>query len=356
MKPISRLVLILLAIVTAVTPMVATTPLAAQEDDGTTPQSSNPPLFASHSILEFTLSTDFDELKKDRGQESEDRPAEITFANGDAPVELQVKTRGRFRLERTTCPDMPPIRLNFPKKAVRGTLFDGQDKVKLVTHCRNGEQFEQNTLKEYLVYRTYGMLTELSLGVRLARITYVDTSGKNDPVSKFAFIIEHEDGLADRTGGTLHEPNMVDPNDYLASSLLRLSLFQHLIGNTDYSAFRRHNVLVLSTPDGDYHPIPYDFDWSGFVNARYAKPDPSLGIRNVRQRVFRGMCLDSFDYDAGVGELQVIRDDLISLIEEASFLTSDVREKSVEYVREYYQILDSPEQVDRRIVRACRPM
>ncbi|NIP93601.1 MAG: hypothetical protein GWN18_19895, partial [Thermoplasmata archaeon] len=71
-----------------------------------------------------------------------------------------------------TC-EFPPLRLNFKKGQLDETLFDGQDKVKLVTHCRNGDRYEQNVVKEYLVYRLYNVLTPLGFQVRMAHITYV---------------------------------------------------------------------------------------------------------------------------------------------------------------------------------------
>lgn len=335
--------------------MLATGQLKAQPGSmGTGDAAKVPPLFASHDLLEFSLASDFEALKNDREQESEERPAEIRLANGDAPVALQVRTRGRYRLQRSTCPHMPPIRLNFPKKAVRGTVFEGQDKVKLVTHCRNHGQYEQNTLEEYLIYRMYNELTNLSLRVRLARITYIDTSGNDDPVSRYAFIVEHEDGLAERLGGTIMEPAVVAPSDYVPESLLRYTVFQHMIGNTDFSTMRPHNTLVLRTADGHHHPVPYDFDWSGFVNARYAKPDASLGLRNVRQRLYRGVCLDGFNYGAMVEEFLGARERIEGVIRDLDLLGEDARQGSLRYLHEYFELLNSPEQVQRQIVGACR--
>ena len=37
-------------------------------------------------------------------------------------------------------------------------------------------------------------------------------------------------------------------------------------------------------------PVPYDFDYSGLVNAPYAAPPPILKLSNVRQRQYRGYC------------------------------------------------------------------
>jgi len=312
------------------------------------------PLFADHSTLEFTLSTDFRLLKRERGQESTDRPAELRFEDGSDPIALQVRTRGNFRLRRTTCGDMPPIRLNFPTGAVAGTVFEGQDKLKLVTHCRNNGQYEQNTLQEYLVYRMYNLLTDKSFQVRLARITYVDTSGEDDPVTRYGFILEAEEALAQRLDGALLELPRVHPADYELHPMLLLTLFQHMIGNTDFSMVQFHNVVLLRVGDAAHYPVPYDFDWSGFVNARYAEPNETLGIRNVRQRLFRGFCMEGLDYARGIADLMAIRDDVFALIEAQEGLEDDARKDVREYIEEYYEILDSERRRDREIRGACR--
>ena len=70
-----------------------------------------------------------------------------------------------------------------------------------------------------------------------------------------------------------------------------VSIFEYMIGNTDWSVFASHNIKLLLSKSDSFHVsirIPYDFDYSGFVNTDYAIPDPRLNISNVRERVYRG--------------------------------------------------------------------
>ena len=68
-------------------------------------------------------------------------------------------------------------------------------------------------------------------------------------------------------------------------------LFQYLIANTDYSFNQLHNGELIMKSDGsDLIPVEYDFDFSGAVNAPYATADPRLGIKKVRERLYRGYC------------------------------------------------------------------
>ncbi len=314
------------------------------------------PLFESEAVLSFTLFADFKALKGDREQDSEDRPARLEFESGEEAITLQIRTRGNFRLKRETCRDMPPLRLNFPKKAVRGTVFEGQDKLKLVTHCRNHSNYEQNTLQEYLVYRMYNLVTDISFQARLVRVTYVDSNGEEDDIARYGFLIESEKAIEERLNVEFLEPETIHPASYDPTAALRISLFQHMIGNTDWSMVRRHNVKLVRTEERVHHPIPYDFDWSGIVNARYAKPDPSLNIRNVRTRVYRGFCLETFDYEQATTTFQHLRGPFEELVQGLDGLTDDAREDLVKYIASYYEILDSDERVQDKLVKACRPI
>ena len=71
----------------------------------------------------------------------------------------------------------------------------------MVRHCRDGDDDEQNLLEEYLVYRSYNLLTDESFRVRLARITYADGEDDDDPVVRYAFFIEEAEAIAERLGG-----------------------------------------------------------------------------------------------------------------------------------------------------------
>ena len=218
---------------------------------------------------------DFDKIKGARKEDSEYRPGVVTVTAYDGSQresELKVKTRGKFILK--TC-RFPPLRLNLPKGSLGGTVCDGQKKIKLVTHCRDGEGDEQNLLKEYLVYRTYNLITGRSLRIRLVRITYVDTSGDDDSITRFAFCIEEEDAIAERLGGIILHINQVHPKHLSARESARMAVFQYMVGNTDWSMISFHNVELLRTAEGVHVPVPYDFDWAGFVAPSYAKPDAS---------------------------------------------------------------------------------
>ena len=91
-----------------------------------------------------------------------------------------------------------------------------------------------------------------------------------------------------------------------------MGLFQYMIGNTDYSVPVLHNVELMAR-DTSVYPIAYDFDFSGAVNARYATVDPSLSIRRVRDRLYRGYCVPSDAYAPAFALFKAKRDSIYAL-------------------------------------------
>jgi len=123
------------------------------------------------------------------------------------------------------------------------------------------------------------------------RVTYVDSAGRMDDMQKFAFLIEDEDHMAARNDAIVNKRLVMHPDQGQRVPTNRLCLFEYMIGNTDFSIGQQHNVKLISPdPLSLKIPVPYDFDWSGLVNAPYAKPTPQLNFGNVRERSFRGFC------------------------------------------------------------------
>ena len=275
------------------------------------------PLFSAEEPIRFSLTADFSRLERDRSQESEERPATVRVVGSDGEaveIEIEVRTRGRFRLQRRICPD-PPLRLDFPDTPVQGTVFDGQDKLKLVNHCRDSDGYEQNVLEEYLAYRIYNELTEVSFRVRLAEVTYLDSSGKNDPVTRMAFLLESEEALGRRLGGKVLEvQGSARPDEFVIDQIGLVYLFQFMIGNVDWGTGTGHNIEIL-LKDGAYYPIPRDFDWSGLVDAPYAEPNRLTKDLHdsVRERVYWGVCMAEIQYDELFASFQEARASIVAL-------------------------------------------
>jgi hypothetical protein len=135
------------------------------------------PLFKSADTLEFTLTAPFNIINKDHNPESTKRyPGVLTVAGADGTLKsiaVELSARGHFRRMARNCSTVP-LRIEFTKGEAAGTVFAGQTTLKLGTGCESSKEFEQITLREYLTYPIYHMLTPLSFRARLARGTYVE--------------------------------------------------------------------------------------------------------------------------------------------------------------------------------------
>ena len=294
------------------------------------------PLFRSDSVVVLTLRTDLRALYRDRDTaHAVWRRATLTYAGPDSAVAvpLRVRTRGIFR--RATC-DVPPIRLRFEEKDVRGTLLDHLRRPKLVTHCRDRDDYEQNVLKEYAIYRAWRLFTPYGFAARLVRVTYEDSAGRVRPVTRNGIVTEDPERLAQRLGATI-----VTRNDVRIGSIHRpfaslLGVFQYLIGNTDWAVPTRHNVELLRTSDSALYAVPYDFDWSGVVDAPYARPNIILRTRWVTERVFRGVCQPQGDLVPTLERSEALHDSVTAVFRAVPDLQPRVLEKALRYLDEFY--------------------
>lgn len=314
------------------------------------------PLFQVQEPLALTLRTDISWIRDERS-DSVEVEGTVTYAAAgeEVTVPVKVRARGNFRRERRNC-NFPPLRLNFAGKAVEGTVFEGQDKLKLVTPCHDSrDSYQQYILQEYLVYRIYQLLTPVSYRVRLVHITYEDPDGGYDSRTKTGFLIESDDQMAERNRGEMVDFQMFDPRSTDDEQSALVALFQFMIGNTDFSAPYFHNVVLIRR-DTDFLAVPYDFDWSGVVDARYAVPDPRLDIRSVKDRLYRGFCRESVDQEALVARFNAQREAIWALYEGMTELDDGQRERALKYYERFYETVNDPRRFERDVIRPCRAL
>ena len=320
------------------------------------------PLFRSHDVLNVTITAPFTTLMKDRSTE-EDLPGQLTYVDSEGvTVEMNIglRTRGNYRRQMRIC-TFAPIRLNLKKSEAKNTLFDKQDKLKLVDHCRdNSNRHEQVMLREYLAYRFLNEITELSFRVRLLHITYVDSDHSGEEQIRYGFLIEHKDRLAKRIG----LPNIEIPRTRISALVgdytNLMSLFQYFIANTDFSPISGepgdsccHNGRLFGYQTQLYYTIPYDFDMAGMSDAPYATPDPALKIRNVRQRLYRGRCANNQHIPASVQTFKDKKDTLYALVEGMSASTDWSKDSMYSLMNSFYKLIENPKAVEKKIARKC---
>jgi hypothetical protein len=100
--------------------------------------------------------------------------------------------------------------------------------------------------------------------------------------------------------------------------------------------------------------LPFDFDFSGLVAAKYAGPDPRLPLQSNRQRLYRGFCYPGLDWDELFRKFIAEKAKVFELLDETPGLTKRAQKSTRKFLKEFYKILDSPKLRQKNIVGACR--
>lgn len=235
-------------------------------------------LFEREDVLHLALKSDFKTFKRTRTKDIY-LPAEMTcFVSDSFQVTHPVRLKARGIYRRANCA-MPPLWLNIRFSGIETKELSDIRKMKMVTLCRYGDQYSNYLLREYLVYKIYNLLSPYSYRVRLVNLKIVDT-GKDDRESSYwAFLIEPDKLMAERLRAKVIKSDELSMRTVNQEAMDRLAMFQYMIGNPDYSVTGRHNLKILamrtSGPSG-FIPVPYDFDFTGFVNAQIVDSISSL--------------------------------------------------------------------------------
>lgn len=313
-------------------------------------------LFEGDDPLVMTLTFDLKKYQREKYKE-EYIPADLLLHVNDTfevAKKVRIKSRGQFRQSHCS---FAPFWLNIRKADVANEYLQEVVRMKIVTHCNGSSSYGNYVLTEYLAYRMYNILSPLSFRVRLIKMKYVDTGRKNRVTEGWSFMIEPESMLADRSGG------MVTKNDQLGmiharqDEMLLVSLFQYMIGNADYSVAGRHNIKLLGMPgfgSEGYTPVPYDFDYSGMVNAYYAEPGENLGISSVTQRYYLGPCAEDEPWLGTMQYMEEHREEIMDLLHSFPYLDKKEKNRVIAYIENYYISAAGPRFVKDKLENTCR--
>jgi len=312
-------------------------------------------LFRTDEVLEFTMTMDMKEVYHDV-EERNYHPVQISYKAPDGTsqkLNSRAKVRGHTRTMKSTC-RIPPLFLNFKNSETKGTPFNKQKKIKLVAHCKNSKSFQEYVEKEYLVYKLYNQVSPYSFKVRPCRITYIDSEKPEDSSTHFGFLIESIKDLAKRNDMKEFEDLIRNQEALDKDNLDKLTLFQYMIGNLDWSVPKRHNIKIMRKEDGSLPvAVPYDFDYSGLVDAPYAVPPEGIDISSVRTRVFRGLCRDQ-GYADQIQFYKALQPKIMETVMGATYLEEKNLSQVRDYITEFYKDISNPSTVEKQIDHACR--
>jgi hypothetical protein len=313
-------------------------------------------LFGIEEYARISLKFSFKDYTKNKNSDKY-IPAELTYMLGDSLADIvkPVRVRARGNNRKSVC-SFPPLRLNISKTDIDNETLKNVKNIKIVTHCRNLKSNNRFILKEYLTYKIYQVISPYSFKVRLARVTYIDTSRKNKETFAWAFLIEPEKMVAERLGLSSLKMDNLGFKHTEPEIINTVAMFNYMIGNADYSVAGRHNVKLLKSEDLSTPlaiPVPYDFDYSGLVDTNYAQPGENLGIESVRERYFTGPCRTEVAYNATIEDLVAKKQAIFKQIEDFPYLDSKEKQIMIDYLDSFYKSASHKGFVQRNIISTC---
>ncbi len=342
---------------------------------------SSAPLFregSSTTPITLTLKADFgkinsydhvdgdEQLAKSEGTLSYSHPRTNQLIN----IKALFKARGSYRFEECSNRPLKFIISAEEKQRLNNQfndhLFKGNGKkLKLVTACHLGAEYEeeqQKLLKEFYLYQVLDTLSTPGLKTRLVKLKYLDPTGYMIGES-WGFLREPEKKMVKRCG-FIKEPKTIrfrrnDQNQrvryvyneagelvpyypkFNATSLFQIHLLNHLIRNTDYMIKHSHNVIRMMHPvTKELYLAGYDYDLSAVVGPGDHWPPENFdkSVDRFRDWVLK-VKTDSSLWQVQLQSLLDQRPKMEKVLEN-SFLASDFKKEMSDWLYHYLETLD----------------
>ena len=148
-----------------------------------------------------------------------------------------------------------------------------------------------------------------------------------------------------------------------ALAAARAALFEYMIGNLDWSMRAGpqgdtccHNFRLMAgsaTASSGLVPVPYDFDYSGLVNAPYSTPPEGIPVSSVRERRYRGHCIHNAQAMQVAAELRAKRTELMAVLGSIPQLDSGRRQSTTAYLEGFFRNIATEDDVAKRLLKTC---
>jgi hypothetical protein len=310
--------------------------------------------FTDENVIEVTLTTDLKKIKTDKKVPTW-QPANITMGFEDSTIikeEIRIEPRGEYR--KNNC-EIASLMFDF--KTPTSPKLSPLKKLKMVAGCRTVSVDEEYLLKEYLVYKIYNIISIMSFKVRLLHINFKDSKQKVKAYSQYAFLIEDMSDMSSRNNCREVKKRQFQQEATNRRHMTLVGLFQYMIGNTDWSVPKYHNIKLMVPKNDTFalpYTIPYDFDYCGLVDATYAVPNEELGIRSVRDRLYRGFERSQDELDEAVNIFKERKGRIMLTINSFTLLSEKTRKNMASYLEDFYKTIDNKRTVKSAFISNAR--
>ncbi len=330
----------------------------AQEINNSDKSDRETELFKSEQILYIKLSYSNKELKKDTN-DSTYLKTDLSYKSEDGTwktIAVEIRARGNYR--RAKC-DFPPVKLKIKKSVAKGTVFEGNKKLKMVLPCLEVKNINDDLVKEFIAYKLYEVISPYHFKTRMISLDLTEVTGKKTMRYVLSgFLIESDKNLAKRFHGKelerfTHQVHL----DTITS--VQNAFFQFMIANTDYSTAYQHNEKLFLI-NGKIIPVPYDFDMCGFVDPRYAVvsevQNEKLPIADVTERLYRGFKREPEVFQQVRKQYLDNESKMLEVVDSYETLFSDPKEfaKARDFILGFYEVMTNDKKFNREIVDRAR--
>jgi hypothetical protein len=314
-------------------------------------------LFENEELLEITLRFDLSTYFRTKPKKDYLK-ANMTIHLSDTDSinkEIRLRSRGIFRNQYCK---YPPIQLNFKKADFGYSDLDSITKLKMVTECSSGSENRGYLLREYLIYKMFNVLTDTSFRVRLLTVNYIDSENKRRSLKQYSFFIEPLDMLMARTNSVEVKSPALNQKHIIPYVMDRLAIFNYMIGNYDWSIPGQHNVKVIKPliieSSGLGIAIPYDFDWTGVVNASYALPTEEIGTASVRERIYTGICRSREVFKKDLEIFAEKKDEFYKIVNEFPYLNQKEKRDISRYLDDFFDRFEGRSMLTDIFLNSCK--
>jgi hypothetical protein len=166
--------------------------------------------------------------------------------------------------------------------------------------------------------------------------------------------------LAARTNSIPINSRTLSQKSIVPEVMDRLALFNYMIGNYDWSLPGQHNVKVFKILVVDTLQlgiaIPYDFDWTGLVNADYAVPAENVGTKSVRERVFTGICRSREVYQKDLEIFLEKKEEFYRAINEFPYLNQRTKKDITVYLDGFFNLCVGEKDILDILLNSCKKL
>jgi hypothetical protein len=311
--------------------------------------------FKDTSVINASLTFNIRSVLAKKAKEGYIFPAIFSCKLGDSlniNDNISIEVRGHFR--RGYC-YLPPLKLIYKNNP--NAAFYHLKELKLVSTCMPSNDDDQNLLKEFLIYKIYNLITDKSFRVRLLNLSYKDSAGVKKTITRHAFLLEDIKELAKRNDCADWTDRKFNTEATNRRQMTMVAIFEYMIGNTDWAVPVAHNIKLIHPKNDSLsrpYAVPYDFDYSGFVNTNYAVPDERLGIESVRQRLYRGFPRTITELNDVLDVFRKQKENIYNTVNNFNLLTPVSKKDIINYLDEFFQTIKNPSDVQSIFITSAR--